>query len=43
MVARLRVYEFLAAPAHGWLWLCARLIGGRFSCGPTAEDEELEE
>jgi hypothetical protein len=39
---RLRIFEFLAAPAHGWLWICARLVGGRFWCGPVtdADDEE---
>lgn len=38
-MTRLSVYEFLAAPAHLWLWLCARLVGGTFECGPVTEDE----
>lgn len=33
---RVRLYEFLAAPAHIWLWLCARICGGRFECGPVS-------
>ena len=43
MTWRLRIYEFLATPAHIWLWLVARLVGGRFECGPGHEaDEGLE-
>jgi hypothetical protein len=38
-MTRLQVYEFLATPAHAWLWLAARLVGGRFECGPALEDE----
>ncbi len=36
---RLRVYEFIATPAHAWLWLCGRVLGMRFECGPVADDE----
>lgn len=36
---RLALYEFLAAPAHLWLWLVAYLCGGRFSCGRVKDDE----
>ena len=28
---RVRMYEFLATPAHIWLWLVARLVGGQFT------------
>lgn len=42
MTWRLRIYEFLATPAHIWLWLVARLVGGRFECGPVVGDEELK-
>jgi len=27
---RLRVYDFLAAPAHAWIWLCSKLLRLRF-------------
>jgi hypothetical protein len=37
MTVRLRIYEFLATPAHIWLWICARLVGGRFECGPAID------
>ena len=37
---KLRIYEFLAAPAHLWLWGAARLVGGRFECGPADEPNE---
>ncbi len=36
---RLRIYEFIAAPAHAWLWLCGRVLGMRFECGPVTDDE----
>ena len=32
---RIRLYEFLAAPAHLWLLLCAMLAGIRVKFGPT--------
>ena len=35
MSFKLRVYDFLAAPAHLWLWCCGRLMGWRFECGPV--------
>ena len=41
MMVRLRVYEFLATPAHAWLWLCARLVGGKFECGPVNNPDDL--
>ena len=34
---RLRVYQFLALPAHAWLWVSARLCGMRFECGPVSD------
>ena len=37
---RLRLYEFLAAPAHAWLWCVARLLGGTFECGPADEFDD---
>ena len=40
MTWRLRVYEFLATPAHAWLWLCARFVGMRFECGPVADPND---
>lgn len=32
---RIRLYEFLAAPAHLWLLLCAALAGIHLKFGPT--------
>lgn len=37
MSYRMRIYEFIAAPAHAWLWLCGRLVGWSFEFGPTDE------
>ena len=37
MTNRLRIYEFLAAPAHVWLMVCTRLCGGRFECSPVKD------
>lgn len=34
---RLRIYEILATPAHAWLWLCAKICGFEFECGPGDE------
>jgi hypothetical protein len=31
---RIRIYEFLAAPAHAWLHVCAALVGIRLMFGP---------
>ena len=31
---RIRVYEFLAAPAHAWLMICAAILGLRLKFGP---------
>ncbi|KKK84300.1 hypothetical protein LCGC14_2784720, partial [marine sediment metagenome] len=28
---RLKLYEFLATPAHLWLWVVARICGGSFT------------
>ena len=41
-MTRMRIFEFLALPAHVWLWLVARLVGGRFECGPIEEDERQD-
>lgn len=38
----LRIYEFIAAPAHLWLWVCAKLVGWEFTCGPVEEIEDKE-
>ncbi len=38
--SRVRLYEFLATLAHGYLWLGARLLGGRLECGPVGEVPE---
>ena len=27
-------------PAHGWLWLCARLVGGKIECGPVVSPSD---
>ena len=40
MTIRLRIYEFLATPAHAWLWLCAKIIGGSFECGPVVDPDD---
>jgi hypothetical protein len=37
---RVRLYEFLAAPAHIWLWVCARIVGGRFWMERVREEEK---
>ena len=39
---RLQIFEFLATPAHVWLWCVATLVGLEFCHGPV-EDEEEEE
>ncbi|KKL07270.1 hypothetical protein LCGC14_1543480, partial [marine sediment metagenome] len=33
------LYEFLATPAHLWLWVVARICGGSFTYGPVSDDE----
>ena len=43
MTFRLRIYEFLATPAHIWLWCCARICGGHFECGPVVNDGDIGE
>lgn len=40
MTVRLRIYEFLATPAHLWLWVCAKLVGGEFKCAPVHDPDE---
>ncbi len=43
MTNKLRLYEFLATPAHVWLWVVARIVGGKFECGPVNDPgDELE-
>ena len=37
---RVALFEFLAVPAHAWLWCVGRLLGGTFECG---SGEELDE
>lgn len=37
---RVRIFEFLATPAHLWLWVCARIVGWSFTCGPVDEDDD---
>ncbi len=40
----LRIYEFLAFPAHCWLKVSAWVVGGTFKCGPVSDpDEQLDE
>lgn len=46
MNIRIYIYEFLAFPAHLWLWLAAKLVGYNFTCGPVdneGDDNDLEE
>ena len=40
MTLRLKIFEFLAMPAHIWLWVCAKLVGMTFTCGPVDEEEK---
>ena len=40
MTLRLAIYEFLATPAHLWLWCCAWVCGGKFECGPVHDAEK---
>lgn len=37
---RLQLYEFLATPAHIWLWCCAKICGGDFECGPVDSEPD---
>ena len=37
---KMRIFEFIAMPAHAWLWLCAKLVGGEFWFGPVGDFEE---
>ena len=41
MKFRLRTFELLTAPAFGYIWCVARLLGYNFECGPAHQDEEL--
>ncbi len=42
MTLKLRVFEFLIAPANLWMYFVAFLCGYTFHCGPVFdEDEEL--
>lgn len=42
MTIRLKVYEFLAFPAHCWLHMAAWVAGGKFECRPVnSEDDQL--
>lgn len=36
------IFEFIAAPAHLWIWICARIVGWDFTFGPVEEFEEDE-
>ena len=35
------MFEILAGPAHVWLWICAKLCGGTFECGPGDDIDDL--
>jgi len=37
---QIKIFEFLAVPAHAWLWLVAAICGMRFQCGAAPEDDE---
>ena len=39
MTLRLRLYEFLATPAHAWLWLVSGLCGFSFEYQIQTRDE----
>ena len=40
---RLKIFEFLATPAHIWLWVCAKLCGWDFEYWAEDEDDENED
>jgi len=43
MTLRLRIFEFLAFPAHCWLWVVAKICGMSFECGPVdGPDGEID-
>ena len=37
---RLKIFEFLATPAHVWLWLVAKVCGWDFNYGFYYDDED---
>ena len=41
--ARRWMFDVLAAPAHAWLWICARLCGSTFEYGPVEDDDDEDE
>ena len=43
MDLRLRAYEFLATPAHIWLWCVAKLCGMKFEFYSEGEEEYLSD
>ncbi len=38
-ITRTAIFEFLAAPAHAWIWVCAKIVGWEFTCGPVDDTE----
>jgi len=40
MMFRTTLYEFIAFPAHCWLYVTAWLCGGKFTCGPVTDDDD---
>ena len=43
MTVRLRLFEFLAFPAHCYLWLVSMHCGYELSCGPVGgPDDEID-
>lgn len=42
---KMHIFEFIATPAHLWLWVCAKIVGWTFVCGPVEdfEDEQNKE
>lgn len=42
MFTKVRIFTFLAFPAHCWLWCAAKLVGCFFEHGPVDEDGNID-
>lgn len=40
LMFRMSLFEFLAAPGHLWIWVCAKLCGGTLEFGPIEDVED---